>query len=331
MGRSGGGGGGHHSSGHSGSHHGSFHSGSGGRSFGGSSYHGGGNRSGGYRSTTHVHHHYHTGSGYRNYGPRYRDYGPGTPPPPPGPRGSSGSGCGAIIVLAIFFIILSVMFSAVKGGTVNENNMSEYAEKQYQKIFDGREDCLLIVLDENDDGQIKYGAKANYIMDRYQDDLWNYYDMHYNDDLGIQLKGMFDDTANLIAMDNIQPLNPSKSFDSHCYRDDINWVDTKGNLVDGAQHFYEVTGIQTYVLLVKAKTIAKATNKSSGILKVVIICGAAIIIVMIAFKWWKKKVAQKNKEQEDLEKVLSTPLETFGSPLSDLEKKYDDNDSNSTS
>ncbi|MCM1273429.1 MAG: hypothetical protein NC225_01635 [Clostridium sp.] len=334
MGRSGGGGGGHHSSGHSGgSHHGSSHHSYGGSSRGGSSFHSGGG--GGHNrppswerrpSYNHPPRHY-------NYGPRYRDYGPGMPPPPPPRRryyGSSGSsGCGIFVVMIIIFVILGCM-SLVSGGggTVTDSNLSEYAEQQYQKIFNGREDCLLIVLDDQDNGQIKYGARTNSILDYYNDTLWDTYDRHYNDDLGIQLKGMFVDTADKIAADGVAPLNADKGFDSHCYRDDINWVDTKGNLQDGAKYFYDKTGIQPYVLLVKSKTIAKATNKSSGVLKVLIIAVAAIIILLIAFKWWKKRTAQKNKEQEDLERTLSTPLETFGSETSDLEKKYDDDPTN---
>ena len=331
MGRSGGGGGGHRSGGHSmGSHHGSSHrggssfrsssssfrSGPRGGSFGGSRPHYNHGPSYGYGHSTH-HHHYHGGPGY--------------PPPPPrhyyGGRRSSG-GCGSIIVIMVLLIILSSfmnMNGGYTGGSISDSNMSEYAEKQYQSIFNGREDCLLIVLNENDDGQIKYGVKANYILDEYQDYMWDAYDRNFNDDLGIQLKGMFTETAAAIKADGVVPLKPDKSFDSHCYRDDINWVDTKGNLVDGAEAFYEATGIQAYVLLVKAKTIAKATNKSSGVFKVLIIAASVIIVVCILFSWWKKKVAQKNKEQEDLERTLSTPLQTFGTtPMDELKSKYDD-------
>ncbi|MDE6025722.1 MAG: hypothetical protein K2G45_09745 [Lachnospiraceae bacterium] len=335
MGRSGGGGGGHHSSGHSGGgHHGSSHHSYGGSSRGSSSFHSGGG--GGYNrppsySRPPRHHDY--GPRYRDYGPRYRDYGPGMPPPPPRRSyyGGSSGGCGIFVVIFIVFIILGCMslFQGIAGtGTVTENDLSEYAEQQYQQIFKGREDCLLIVLDDKDNGQIKYGTKTNPILDRYQNDLWDAYDRHYNDDLGIQLNGMFMDISKQIAADGVAPITPDKGFDSHCYRDEINWVDTKGNLQDGAKYFYDTTGIQPYVLLVKHKTIAKATNKSSGVLKVLIIAIAAIIILLIAFKWWKKKVAQKNKEQEDLERTLKTPLETFGTETSDLEKKYDDDPTN---
>jgi capsular polysaccharide biosynthesis protein len=64
------------------------------------------------------------------------------------------------------------------------------------------------------------------------------------------------------------------------------------------------------------------------VLKVLIIACAAVIIVCIGFNWWKKRIAQKNKEQEDLERTLKTPLETFGTEgsIDELAKKYEDND-----
>ena len=57
----------------------------------------------------------------------------------------------------------------------------------------------------------------------------------------------------------------------------------------------------------------------------VLIVAGAVGIVFISFKWWKARVAQKNKEQEDLEKILSKPLDTFGNQeITDLQKKYQD-------
>ena len=80
-------------------------------------------------------------------------------------------------------------------------------------------------------------------------------------------------------------------------------------------------------MFVKTRTIAKATNHSAGVFKVLIIAAAVVIVVCILFSWWKKRTAQKNKEQEDLERTLKTPLETFGStPMDDLKAKYDNQD-----
>lgn len=335
MGRSGGGGGGFSSGGHGGgSHHGaSFHGGGGSSrsSFGGSGGGFSGPRGGGY------------GGPRPPYGPGPHYFaGPGMPPPPPPRRhyyghthvsgGGCGGGCGTIIVLMIVLMIISgiMQFSGgYAGGNIDDNRMSEYAEDQYKKIFDGREDGLLFVVDENDDGQIKYGVKANAIMDTYVNDMIDAYQRNYNDDLGVQLKGMFLDVATIITQDGVTKINSEKGFDSHCYRDDLNWVDTKGNVVDGAEAFYNATGIQPYVLLVKARTIAKETNHASGVLKILIIAAAVVIVICILYSWWKKKTAQKNKEQADLERTLNTPLQTFGStPMDDLKAKYDDKDNN---
>lgn len=75
-------------------------------------------------------------------------------------------------------------------------------------------------------------------------------------------------------------------------------------------------------MMYKEKTFAQ---KYMAIIIVIIVAIALIIIVNVLFKWWKARTAQKNKEQEDLERTLNTPLETFGSTeMDDLEKKYDD-------
>ena len=52
---------------------------------------------------------------------------------------------------------------------------------------------------------------------------------------------------------------------------------------------------------------------------------AVVVVVALLFKWWKAKKAQKNKEAEDLEKILNTPLETFGNKeVDDLKDKYEE-------
>ena len=72
-----------------------------------------------------------------------------------------------------------------------------------------------------------------------------------------------------------------------------------------------------------AKNIMAKSNLRA-IMTVVIICITVIVIIAILFNWWKKKKAQENKEQENLEKILSTPLQTYGNDIDDLTKKYDD-------
>ncbi len=75
----------------------------------------------------------------------------------------------------------------------------------------------------------------------------------------------------------------------------------------------------------REKTFAE---KYKGIIIALIVGIVVIVVVSILFKWWKKRTAQKNKEQEDLERTLNTPLETFGDSMADLQKKYDETSGN---
>lgn len=77
-------------------------------------------------------------------------------------------------------------------------------------------------------------------------------------------------------------------------------------------------------MMYKEKTFAQ---KYMAIIIVIIVAIALVIVTCVLFKWWKARTAQKNKEQEDLERTLNTPLESFGSTdMEDLRKKYDDQD-----
>lgn len=334
MGRSGGGGGGHSGGSHGGSHHSSSHHSSVGRSSSSSHSYSrpSSSRPGGYRPSGGYGYSSGYNSGYRRgYRRGYGSgYGYNTRPgynAAPRPAGGSPAGCLSFIVIMFIVMIFMIGAAAFGGGTMTDNNLAEYTQDQYKEIFGAREDCMLMVLVDDDEGsgQITYGNKANGIMDRYVDVLWDNYDANWDNDLGIQIKGMFYDTiADMRKAGNVKKISSEKSFTSSCYKDNLNWVDTKANLVDGVEAFYNETGIQAYILFVKPKTVAKATNKSTGVLKVLIIAVAVIIVISILFTWWKKRVAQKNKEQEDLEHILNTPLETFGTTeMQDLEAKYE--------
>lgn len=51
----------------------------------------------------------------------------------------------------------------------------------------------------------------------------------------------------------------------------------------------------------------------------------AIIILLIALYWWRKAKEQKNREAEATERILNTPLDTFGDQeAEELAKKYQD-------
>lgn len=65
----------------------------------------------------------------------------------------------------------------------------------------------------------------------------------------------------------------------------------------------------------------------------VIIIISIVILVIVLFSWWKKAKDQKNKEREQMEDILNTPLDRFGdTEAEDLAQKYtqypDNNDEN---
>ena len=68
--------------------------------------------------------------------------------------------------------------------------------------------------------------------------------------------------------------------------------------------------------------MAKSNARVYGV--AFIIVAGIIAVILILFKWWKARTAQKNKEQQDLENILNTPLQTFGNQgVNDLAEKYD--------
>lgn len=341
MGRTGGGGGGHVGGGH-GSHHISSHIGRG-NSHSSSGRLGGSSGFGSSRSYSR------TMGPSRPMGPsiQSRPSRPSSSPRPVGHRYSNPSGRHAtggsscfgtvatlIVVMVVIFALLK--FSGIGGGSDYLAALPEYANKQYESVFEDREDGLLVVITEDDLGQAVYGNDAARIMDKYIESMWKEYDNNYDDDLGLQLGNMFSKLARTANNNNVEPIKSKKGFDTKCFVDNLNWVDSKSYLAEGAEEFYDATGIQPYVMLVTNKAVKKETGMLSGILKifggvakVFLICISVIIIVVILFVWWNKRVKQKNKEQEDLERTLNIPLDTFGSPINDLQKKYDNMSSGS--
>ncbi|MCM1309313.1 MAG: TPM domain-containing protein [Butyrivibrio sp.] len=95
------------------------------------------------------------------------------------------------------------------------------------------------------------------------------------------------------------------------------------------KYYYNDTSLDVDELF--AKTFADAGREiMSGPMRiryvviVLVAIVAAVIIVVLLVNLWKAKTKQKNKEQEDLERMLNKPLETFGdSSLNDLKDKYD--------
>lgn len=55
----------------------------------------------------------------------------------------------------------------------------------------------------------------------------------------------------------------------------------------------------------------------------VIITISIVILVIVLFSWWKKAKKQKNKEREQMEDILNTPLDRFGdTEAEELAQKY---------
>lgn len=67
------------------------------------------------------------------------------------------------------------------------------------------------------------------------------------------------------------------------------------------------------------KEIMKGPIRIRYVVIIIVSVVGAIVVISLLFKWWKARKAQKNKEAEDLERILSKPLETFGkSDVDDL-------------
>ena len=193
-----------------------------------------------------------------------------------------------IIVFALIFLFARISNKSGSSSSSFDSKITEYANDQYDIIFEDRQDALLIVISESDTVQAVYGNNAARILDDYIETMWEKYDDNYNDDLGIQLSCMFNQTLDEIKKDETKPIKPEQSFKKTCYRDDLNWVDTKQNLVSACLEFYECTGgIQPYVLLVKDQTIKNETNvfakTISSVLKIFIVAFAIIVVTIILF------------------------------------------------
>lgn len=57
----------------------------------------------------------------------------------------------------------------------------------------------------------------------------------------------------------------------------------------------------------------------------VLIVAGILIIIIIAFTWWRRAAEQRKQEAEATERILNTPLDTFGDrETEELAKKYED-------
>ncbi|MCL2678343.1 MAG: TPM domain-containing protein [Clostridiales bacterium] len=92
----------------------------------------------------------------------------------------------------------------------------------------------------------------------------------------------------------------------------------------------------TYENLSNEAYFSKAFNDAANrIMKVtvspwvgVFVVLGLLLIVILLFLWWNRSKAQKNLEAAQTEKILKTPLDTFGGEAAELAKKYEDKDKN---
>lgn len=94
-----------------------------------------------------------------------------------------------------------------------------------------------------------------------------------------------------------------------------------------AYYFDESLNNSEYV----SKVFDKAQERIMQVTKPFWVMPAIIIgsgfVILIIFKFWKKKKAQDNREAEQTERILSTPIEKIGDTdpeLEELKDKYDD-------
>lgn len=325
-----GGGGGGHSGG--GSHSDGGRSGGGGRShssggFGGSSYRGGGP------------------------GPHYYG-GPGYPPPrrPVRYRRNTGCGCGSVFSTIFVFIIIAVVLMSMLpsacavscAGSVTRS--TEKREKIDRKYVDYMNEWY-------DDDLGWFGRHNNELIDGLET---------FYEETGIQpyialveygkcemtaeaeeayaenlYEETFSDEGHLLfvyfACENDRQDLMDGDWYYICGYDTETVMDSEAKeiLESYFRYFYDDTSLDVDELF--ANTFAKSGKEiMSGpiymrtVVIVIVAIVAVVIIVIVLTKWWKARTKRKNKEQEDLEKMLSKPLETFGSdPVDDLKNKYD--------
>ena len=295
---------------------------------GGSSYRPSGSSNSGYHSNSGYRRGY--GYGYGGYRGGYRSAGPRT----------SGFGCGGFLtMLLIFWIIGSVLTVAFANSSsnkkLNRDKFKGSVDSQYGYYIDTSADYgLEPFIDSTNEAALNSGFKSFYDKTGVFPVLYVIESVDnpnkYTDELYSQL---FKSEGNLLILyvaelddyffaagHDIGEVIDEESLNLICDKVNANWNAYNGDL---AKIFGE--GMK------KAGKQIMAKSNFRVIMVTLIIGLVVIVVVLILFKWWKKRVAQKNKEQEDLEKILSTPLETFGTtPIQDLAAKYDDAPANQT-
>ncbi len=280
----------------------------------------------------HHHHHHHGGYGYRSnhyyYGGGRRTY------------RSSGGGCSTVLAIAILFLVFAFIAIGSIGSGFSKGSGSN--QKLNRDKYTGPVDSSQGYYIDASEGSSKFIDRSNettlisgfknfysktgvfpflYIIERTPDKSeYRGYDT-YQDML---YEKLFDSEGNFLIL---YIASEDDYYFAAGYDTGEIIDETSLNIICDKVNAYWYTGDLAKAfgdgLEDAAKNIMAKSNLKS-IMTVVIISITVIVVVLILFKWWKKKKEQDNKEQENLEKILSTPLQTYGNDISDLTKKYDE-------
>jgi hypothetical protein len=269
--------------------------------------------------------------------PPHRHYygGPGTPPPPR--RGGYRSGCGSIIsTLVILIIVIAIVFSNLSFGGSGSNqklNRDKYtgdvdsSQGYYIDDSEGTEKFI----DKTNEATLISGFKTFYnrtgvfpflYIAESKPDASEYagYDT-YEDML---YETLFNSEGNVLFVyiadeDNFYTAagyNTTGIIDDESLTLIYRQIDSRWSSGDVAIAFGDGLAAASKNIMAKSNT---------RVIVIAIIAGVVVIVVInVCFKWWKKKKEVEKEQAEQLEKILDTPLETFGTDMSDLTQKYDD-------
>ena len=288
------------------------------------------------------------GGGYRPSGPSYHHHHHGHHMPPPPRRRyyysggrryytrSSGGGCATLLAyLIVFGIIMIALFSSSVGSSGVSSNVKLNREKFRGHVDSSQgyyeDTCVEKFIDRSNEQTLISGFKEFYnatgvfpflyVIENTPDKSeYRGYDT-YQDYVYEQL---FDSEGNflIVYIAEEDDYYFAAGFDTGEIIDEIS-LDVICDKVNGYWYTGDLAKAFGNGLEDASKNImAKSNGRVIGV--VVVIAIAVIVLVAMLINWWKKKKAQDNKEQEDLEKILNTPLDTFGSDINDLAQKYDE-------
>jgi len=94
------------------------------------------------------------------------------------------------------------------------------------------------------------------------------------------------------------------------------------------RYFYQFVEVDQIFGRAFADTGTRIMRTQVNIWLILILVVGGVLVLFILFSWWKNKQEQKRMEAEETERILSQPLETFGSSTTDaandLADKYEE-------